>query len=75
MDLWGQGGLRGEPAVTPGDHVLAPHQPGVVHQPLGDEFRVLDDVVCLQNSLLTMPKANAIAYVSPPAYASSPPKA
>src|SRR2546427_8778850 len=44
MDLRGQGGLRREPAVTPGDDVLAPHQPGVVHESLGDEIRVLDDV-------------------------------
>src|SRR5215471_6267792 len=44
MDLRGKGSLRREPAVTPGDDVLASHQPGVIHQPFSDEFRVLDDV-------------------------------
>src|SRR5262249_23703309 len=38
------GGLGGEAAVPPGDHVLPAHQLGVAHQALGDELGVFDDV-------------------------------
>ena len=38
------GGLGGETAVGPGDHVLPTHQLGVSGETLSDKFGVFDDV-------------------------------
>src|SRR5215813_12407681 len=44
MDLRVIGGLRGEAAIGPSDHVLPAHQFGIADDALSDEFGVFDDV-------------------------------
>src|SRR5437764_2462513 len=67
MHFWGQGGLRGKAAITPRNHILAPHQPGVVHEPLGDEFRVFNDVTRMtdhaRNEHLAVRKLNVLPHM------------
>src|SRR5437867_467947 len=44
MHLWSKSGMRRESTITPGNNMFASHQPGVGHEPLGNEIRVLDNV-------------------------------
>ncbi len=35
---------RADPAIGAGEHVFAADQPGIAHQPLGDEIGMLDEI-------------------------------
>ncbi len=44
MNFWFVSRLRREAAVSAGDDVFPPDQFGVTHNPLGDQFGMLDDI-------------------------------
>src|SRR5262245_55645685 len=46
----GDGGMTysgAQPTVRPGEHVLTAYQPGIFHQALGHQLRVLDEVAAM----------------------------